>query len=115
MIRHVVLLRWKKDADPELVERFKNGVFELRHQLPGVLRYSAGENIGLSAEGMAAENAYSDNYDFAVCADLEDYEAYQTYATHQNHQVWIEEVVRHILAERVAVQYDLEQYGLFEA
>lgn len=115
MIRHVVLLRWKKDADPELLERFKNGVFELRNTLPGVLRYSAGENVGLSKEGMAGESTYSDNYDFAVCADLEDYAAYQAYATHQNHNVWIEEVVRHILAERVAVQYDTEQYGLFEA
>jgi hypothetical protein len=111
MIRHVVLLKFKPGADPEMLARFKKGVYEVPDEIPGVREYSCGSNVGTSAEGLAAESDFSDNFDFAVVADLDDYEAYRTYASHQAHKVFIEEVVRHVLAERVAVQYDLGEYA----
>ena len=107
MIRHVVLLQWKPDAAPEDVRKFTDGIAALGANIPVVRGFSFGANVGTSREGMAGESTFSDNYDYVVIADVDDYESYEVYATHPIHKKWIEEVVRPILAARVAIQYDL--------
>jgi hypothetical protein len=108
MIRHVVLLRWKADAPAEGISKFTNGIAGLGAGIDVVRQFTFGPNVGKSKEGMAGEPAFSDNYDFVVTADVDDYSAYEVYAEHPTHLVWIEETVRPILAERVAIQYEIE-------
>jgi hypothetical protein len=110
MIRHAVLLRWKPGTTDQRVQEWVDGVLELPDLIPVVRRYSLGRNRGTSREGMAKEAAYSNNFDAAVVADFDSYEDYQIYAEHPAHLSFIEARVRPILDERVAVQFDLDEF-----
>ena len=109
MIRHVVLLKWKPGTSPEAVQAWVDGVVLLPDRIDVVRRYTIGRNVGTSREGMAKESTYSDNFDAAVTADFDTYADYQHYAEHPAHKAFIEERVRPILAERVGVQFDLDE------
>lgn len=110
MIRHAVLLKWKPGTTPDQVQYWVDGVLELPDHISVVRRYSIGNNVGTSGEGLAKESRYSDNFDAAVVADFDSYEDYQTYAEHPAHLSFIEARVRPILEQRVAVQFDLDEH-----
>ena len=99
--RHVVLLRWSETPSAERLEMLVEALAGLRGQIPGMHRYDFGVDLGL-AEG---------NFDFAIVGDFADVEAYGQYAAHPEHQRIISEQIRPMLAERVAVQVDLEADG----
>jgi hypothetical protein len=96
MFRHVVLFRWTEDATDAqratLVARLK----ELPGRIPEIRAYAIGADAGVNAG----------NFDFAAVADFADREAYIVYRDHPAHRAVIEECLRPILAERVAVQYE---------
>lgn len=113
MIRHAVLLKWKPGTTEEQIQDWVDGVLTLPDLIPVVRRYSIGRNVGLSAEGLAKETPYSDNYDAAVVADFDTYADYQTYGDHPEHLSFIEVRVRPILEQRIAVQFDLDEHPRF--
>lgn len=96
MIRHVVLFRWKPDADDAGKRRVAEGLSQLPGAIPEIRRYAFGPDAGF-AEG---------NFDFAVVADFDDADAYRVYAAHPAHTGLITERIRPLIAERVAVQYE---------
>lgn len=110
MIRHAVLLKWKPGTTKAQVDFWVEGVLQLPDKIDVVRRYSIGNNRGKSAEGLAKEARYSDNYDAAVVADFDSYADYAIYADHPAHLSFIEERVRPILEQRVAVQFDLDEF-----
>jgi cell division FtsZ-interacting protein ZapD len=113
LIRHAVLLKWKPGTSEEAIQRWVDGCAELPDKIDLVRRYTLGRNVGTSREGMAKESIYSDNFDAAVTADFDSYADYQIYAEHPAHKAFIAECVRPILAERVGVQYDLDDVARF--
>jgi len=113
MIRHAVLLKWKPGTTEEQIQYWVDGVLTLPDKIDVVRRYSIGRNVGLSAEGLAKESHYSDNFDAAVVADFDTYADYQTYGDHPEHLSFIEDRVRPILEQRVAVQFDLDENPRF--
>jgi hypothetical protein len=95
MFRHVVVFRWKEgtsEADKQAVREALQGLPE---QISCIRAYRYGDDAGL-ADG---------NFDFAVVADFDSEDDYREYAQHAAHQKLIQEKLRPILAERVAVQY----------
>jgi hypothetical protein len=95
MFRHVVLLRLVPEATAEQRQAVLDGLATLPGQIPELRSYVFGPDAGIS-EG---------NFDLAVVAEVDDADAYRAYATHPAHLAVIAELIRPILAERVAVQF----------
>lgn len=98
MVRHVVMFRWKPGTFEVDKQAVRDGLTELPGAIADIQRYAFGDDAGL-AEG---------NFDFAVVADFQSADAYGRYAVHPAHQDLIAKRIRPHLAERVAVQYELD-------
>jgi hypothetical protein len=97
MFRHVVLMRWKPDA----TQRERAAVVDALRKLPGLIPELRHYSVGADAR------VNEGNYDLAVVADCVDVDAYFVYRDHPDHQAAIAEHIRPILADRVAVQYQM--------
>ena len=98
MVRHVVTFRFAEGTTDAQRDRIVEGLRALPGQIPEIRRYVFGPDLGL-AEG---------NFDFVVVADFDDADGYRRYAEHEAHVALIREAIRPVLAERVAVQYEIE-------
>ena len=96
MVRHVVLFRFNSETTDADKQSLRDGLSDLRTAIPEIQRYEFGDDLKL-AEG---------NFDFAVMAEFANATDFQAYAAHPRHQQLIADLVRPILAERVALQYE---------
>jgi Stress responsive A/B Barrel Domain len=92
--RHVVLLTWKDGTEAAAIGAVVDGLAGLPAVIPELREYHFGTDLGI-AEG---------NADFAIVGDFDDIEAWRRYQEHPEHQRVIAELIRPILASRVAVQ-----------
>jgi Stress responsive A/B Barrel Domain len=98
VIRNVVLVQLKSDADIAAVAIIQEGLRELG--CPGTVSYTLGDDLGLR-EG---------NWSFAIVADFEDEAAYRAYDQDAEHNRLRALLAVH--AERVArVQFALPSQG----
>jgi len=97
MIRHVALMKLTAAA----TDADRDALLEALRQLPGLVpevrSYSVGVDAGL-AEG---------NFEVVVVADFDDADGYAAYSANADHQRVLVELIRPVLAERAAVQYEL--------
>lgn len=98
MVRHIVCFRWAQGTSAEAIDAVEQALAALPAQVPAIKAFQFGRDLGL-AEG---------NWDFSVTADLADEGAYLDYRDDEAHQAVIRDVVRPILAERVAVQITID-------
>jgi hypothetical protein len=96
VVRHVVLFRFKPDTAGADKQALRDGLSEMPNAIPEIQRYEFGDDLEL-ADG---------NFDFAVVAEFNSATDFKTYAAHPRHQQLITELVRPILSERVALQYE---------
>ena len=97
MFRHVALFRFVPEATDAQRLAVVEGLRSLPPQIPELLDYRVGPDAGLGA----------DNFDLAVVADFARPEDYDTYVHHPAHVTAASTLVRPILAERAAVQYEI--------
>src|SRR5215471_14977593 len=97
MIRHISLMRFTPDTTAAQEQAIIDALLTLPAMIAELLDYRIGLDAGLS-EG---------NYRFAVTADCADVEGYLAYRDHPEHQRILAELIRPVLAERAAVQYDI--------
>jgi hypothetical protein len=97
MIRHLVLMRFNPGTTDEQRDAIAAGIRALAGKIPELVDISCGPDAGL-AEG---------NADFASVADFADEAGYLVYATHPAHVQVITELIRPVLAQRTAVQYEV--------
>ena len=77
MIRHVVMIKFKKDAPQDKIDLFLTEMRKLAHLNPEVRDYS---------HGMCVKTRYhSGDFDFANCCDIDSYEAMDRYMSHWSH------------------------------
>jgi Stress responsive A/B Barrel Domain len=94
MIRNVVLVKLKPDADPTAIARVQDGLRGLNR--PGTLSYTLGDDLKLR----------DGNWDFAIVADFSDAQTYTAYDRDDEHNRLRAELAPH--AEAVArVQFQL--------
>lgn len=98
MFRHVVLFRWTDDTTAEHVKAAEDGLAALPSAIPELRAYAFGSDVGIN-EG---------NFDFAVVADFDAADGYLTYRDHPAHQAVLAERLRPHIAERAAVQFQLD-------
>ena len=96
--RHVVLLKWKDGTDSASRSAVREGLAALPSQIPELRSYLFGEDRGL----------VPGNFDFAIVAEFEDEAAWRVYVDHPSHQDVIARLIQPIVAQRVAVQFDLD-------
>lgn len=97
MVRHVVAFRFKEGTTEAQRTRILEGLAALPAQVDAIRRYAFGPDLGLG-EG---------NFDFVVVGDFDDVAGYRRYAEHEAHQALLRDAIRPVLAERVAVQYEI--------
>lgn len=98
MFRHVVLFRWHATTSSETVEAIATALAGLPAAVPAIRSYRFGGDAGLSAG----------NADFAVVADFDDVAGYEAYRDDPTHQALIADLLAPEIAERVAVQYQVD-------
>ncbi len=98
MVRHVVVFKWKPDASGEAVQALAEGLAGLAGQIPEILGYTFGPDLGLA----------DDHPDYGLVADFADVDAYRRYAEHPAHRRLIDDLLKPILASRHAVQIEVD-------
>ncbi|WP_424536612.1 Dabb family protein [Sphaerisporangium viridialbum] len=98
MFRHVVLFTWVAGATEEQKATVEAGLRELPGVIPEIRRYDIGADAGINPG----------NYEFAVVADFDSVEDYLVYRDHPVHRALIADAIRPILANRAAVQYEVQ-------
>lgn len=77
MIRHVVMIKFKKDAPQDKIDIFLEEVKKLSHLNPEIRDYS---------HGLSTKTRYhSGDFDFANCCDIDSYDAMDRYMSHWAH------------------------------
>jgi hypothetical protein len=99
MVRHIVLFRWKPGTSQQSLESLEHALAGMPKLCPSIRRYRFGRNLGLQEGG----------FDFGIVADFADAAAWREYWANEAHQKLIAEKVRPIVAERVALQLELER------
>jgi hypothetical protein len=98
VLRHVALFRWTEDSTDEQRAAVAPALAELPGLIAELRDYRFGPDAGLAPGA---------NFDFAVVADVDSADDYRAYSTHPAHERVLNELVRPIMAERAAVQYEL--------
>ncbi len=96
MVRHVVLFRFNPETPEADKQSLRDGLSELPTAIKEIQRYEFGDDLGV-ADG---------NFDFAVMAEFASAADFKAYAAHPRHLQLVTELVRPILAERAALQYE---------
>lgn len=94
MIRHVVLIKWKDETDPNQVEAVASALAEVPALMPFIRRYEMGEDLGVIG-----------SHDFAIVADFDSIEDYRTYADHPDHLAMSAKFIAPILESMARVQF----------
>ena len=95
MIRHVVMFRFRDDADEAQRQAVHDAIATMPEATGVTEAYTIGPDIGLAAG----------NFDFAVVGDFADQDAYTTYRDHPEHQRIVLDVIRPAIADRAAIQF----------
>ena len=94
MIRNIVLVKLKPNADPSVVARVQDGLRGLNR--PGTLSYTIGDDLKLR----------DGNWSFAIVADFSDADTYTAYDRDEEHNRLRAQLAPH--AEELArVQFEL--------
>lgn len=97
MFRHVVMMRFTPESTPAQFAAMQARLSQLPGQIPEIRSYVMGEDARVN----------DGNYDLVIVADFDDVDAYLVYRDHPVHQAVINESIRPILADRVAVQHQI--------
>lgn len=96
MFRHVIMVRWAEGTSEAQKQAVREGLAALPEQIPEIRAYRYGDDAGLG----------QDNFDFALVADFDDENGWRTYLDHPVHQKFAVDVLRPVIAARVAVQHE---------
>jgi Stress responsive A/B Barrel Domain len=92
----MVAFRWTDQATAEQKAAVSSELSRLPSLVPTVRSFELGTDIGVN-EG---------NGDFAVCASFDDLEGYLVYRDNPDHQAMIRDLIRPIMEQRLAVQFE---------
>jgi Stress responsive A/B Barrel Domain len=102
MIRHVVMLKFKKDSDPAKIDLFIEEVKKLSHLNREVRDYSHGRVVHT--------RFHSGDFDFANCCDIDTYEAMERYMSHWSH-LRMTPYLPDILETMISFDWEVDYHG----
>ncbi len=95
-LRHLVLLRFQEGTEPAQIETITQALQALPGLIPEIADYRVGPDLALA----------DSNWQFGIAADFATEADYVVYRDHAEHQRIIRELVRPVVADRSAVQYN---------
>lgn len=96
MFRHVAMFRWLPGTTADQVRELRDGLAALPAAIPELRSYRTGPDAGLT----------DGNWDFVVVADFDDADGWRTYLAHPDHQKVLADLIRPMVSERAAAQYE---------
>ncbi len=97
MVEHVVLIKWKEGADPHAISAALEGLKRLRHQIPGIVDLSCGENFCIRSQG----------FQCGLVVRFQDRAALEAYGPHPAHQDVVLNLLTPIREDLIAVDYEI--------
>ena len=102
MIRHVVMIKFKEDADPAAIGIFIEEVKKLPHLNREIRDYSHGMCVN--------PRFHSGDFDFANCCDIDNYEAMERYMSHWAH-LRMTPFLPDILENMISFDWEIDYHG----
>ncbi|MES9537695.1 Dabb family protein [Actinomadura sp. NPDC000600] len=96
MLRHVVLMTWKRELGEDEAARVRAALDDLGARSPDVRAFSHGPDAGVRPGGA----------DYALVADFDDADGWRAYSAHPAHDV-VRDVMRDLVASQVVVQFEV--------
>lgn len=103
MIRHVVMIKFKKDAPQDKIDTFLTEVKKLSHLNKEVRDYSHGMCV-------REPRYHSGDFDFANCCDIDTYESMERYMSHWAH-LRMTPFLPDILENMISFDWEIDYYG----
>lgn len=103
MIRHVVMIKFKKDAKQEDIDTFIHEVKKLSHLNKEIRDYSHGMVV-------KGHRFHSGDFDFANCCDIDTYEAMERYMSHWAH-LRMTPFLPDILENMISFDWEVDYHG----
>ncbi|MEU5990005.1 Dabb family protein [Spirillospora sp. NPDC047418] len=97
MLRHIILLRWTPGATDAQKRSAEAAFRALPAEIGHIRALACGPDLALS-DGA---------HDFAAVLDFDDADAWRAYQEHPAHQRLVADLIKPILAERAAIQFDV--------
>ena len=97
MIEHIVLFKWQPDASPEAIASVMDGLKGLKAKIPEIIDLSCGDNFSERGQG----------FQHGLVVRFADTEALKSYQAHPAHQEVVEQLIKPILTEILAVDYEI--------
>jgi hypothetical protein len=98
MFRHVVMFSWTDEIDETHVASVSAALDTLPGKIDVLRGYRHGPDVGIS----------DGNFDYVVVADVDSADDFATYRDHPDHVAVIQQVFAGKIAQRAAVQYELD-------
>jgi hypothetical protein len=95
MIRHIVLMTLRPDADPAAAQEIVEALRGLPAVIPAIRDYQAGVDLGIS----------SGNATVAATSTFDDEAGYLEYRDHPAHREVIERLIDPVRESRAAIQF----------
>ena len=103
MIRHVVMIKFKKDAPQDKIDTFITEVKKLSHLNREIRDYSHGLCV-------REPRYHSGDFDFANCCDIDNYEAMERYMSHWAH-LRMTPFLPDILENMISFDWEIDYHG----
>ncbi|MGI8686316.1 MAG: Dabb family protein [Acidimicrobiales bacterium] len=96
MLRHVAMFTWAEGTSEAQVAELQRALRDLPGLISELRDYRVGSDAGL-APG---------NWDFVVVADVDDADGWRAYIDHPAHQRVLVKLLRPLLGDRAAIQFE---------
>src|SRR5215831_12962041 len=97
MIEHIVLFRWTDAASQEAKDTVMTELRKLKNKIPGIVDLSCGANFSDRAKG----------YTHGLVVRFKDRAALESYGPHAEHQRVVQNFIRPISAEILALDFEI--------
>ena len=97
MIVHIVLFKWKEETAPEAIAEVMENLRGLKDKIPEILEISCGENFSERAKG----------FQHGLLVKFSDRPALDAYQPHPAHQEVVQNLIKPIAAEILALDYEV--------
>ena len=97
MIEHILLLRWKDDANQEAIDNALTELRALKDKIPGIVAISFGLNFSERSKG----------YTHGIVMRFTNRAALDAYYPHPEHQRVVQKLINPIRADAVIVDYEV--------
>jgi hypothetical protein len=95
MIEHIVLFKWQSTAAPDAIATAMQALAQMPEQIPDIVTLSCGENFSDRAQG----------FTHGLVVRFRDRAGLETYLPHPAHQTIVQNFIKPIVAEVLAMDY----------